>query len=200
MKRFLLSFLFCSILYPSVYAQEGGLEKDSLPVFVIQDRKLSSIVDEFIAQSQKFDDKSLITFYIHINLGDKVVSVNLDIKEQSVNSDSLILYKNPHYHQAFIRHQNILFFANITSSAYAYKYDVLAEWIKRLPTRQNVYFKDSPVDFYEISEWGGNPLEGLIFSSFHEFDGTKWCHGILEDGPENEWIIEEPDSTPINER
>ncbi len=193
MKRLLLSFLFCSILYPSIYAQESGLERDSLPVFVIQDRKLASIVDEFITEAQNFDNNSPTKYYIHINLGDNIVSVNLDIKEQNANSDSLILYKNPHWHQAFIWHQDILFFVNITSSAYAYKYDMLIDWIKKLPIRQVVYFRNPPLDFYEISEWGGNPLEGLIFSSLHEFDGTKWYHGIraYEDDTEYEWQINE---------
>ncbi len=191
MKRFVLSFLLCCILYPSVYAQDCGLERDSLPVFVIQDRELATLVNDFIVKAQTLDNNSSTTFHMHINLRDSVVSVSLDMKAQNVNSDSLVLFKNPNWHQAFIRHQDILFFANITSSTYAYKYDVLAEWIKRLPTRQDAYFKDPPPDFYEISTWGGNPLEGLIFSSYHEYDGTKWHHGYIDqidDPDEFEWI------------
>ncbi len=170
--------LFCCILFQSVYAQDDVLERDSLPVFIIQDREFASLVDDFIVNAQNFINNFPVTFHIDINLGNDVMSVGLNLKEHIRNSDSLILYKNTHIHQAFIWHQTILFFTNITSFAYAYNYDMLTGLIKRSPRKQEVYFKDTPPDFYEISEWGGSPLEGLTFSSFHEYDGTKWYHGI----------------------
>jgi len=178
MRILALSFLFLCTLYPSVFAQKRGLERDSLPVFIIQDPELAFIIDTFIADSQKFINNSSVTFHININLGNDQMSVSLELKEQNENSDSLILYKNSHCHQAFIQHDDILFFAYIKSSTYAYNYDKLSKMIKRLSNKHSIYFQDPPPDFYDISEWGGNPLEGLLFFSFHEYADKKWYHGM----------------------
>lgn len=182
MKRIALIFLFCCMLYTSGYAQKGGLEKDSLPVFIIQDRELASIVDDFIAKAQKIDCHAPTAYHIYVNLYDinltDEVHFLLDRRIQHESSDSLILYKNPYYHQAFIRHRDVLFRANIHSYADSFNYHLLTEMLKVLPEKQAIYFKTPPPDFYDLNQRGGHPMEDTILDSVHEYSRKKWFHGI----------------------
>lgn len=182
MRKITLCFMLCCTLYASVYAQEGRLERDSLPVFVIQDEGLASIVDNFIVEARKLDYQSPATFHVYITLYNIGLSDEihflLDLRKQSEISDSLILYKNPHYHQAFIQHRDVLFRANITSYSDSFNYHLLTKMLKVLPRKQSIFFKDPPPDLYELNRRGGNPLEDTILDSFHEYDGKKWYHGI----------------------
>ena len=182
MRRIVFGFLFCCTLCSSVLAQEVGLERDSLPVFIIQDRELASIVDNFIAESQKIECNAPTAYHIYVNLSDinltDQVHFLLDRREQNEISDSLILYKNPNYHQALIRHKNVLFRVNIHSYANSFNYPRLTGMLTVLPEKQVVYFQDPPPDFYDLNRRGGNPLEDTLLDSFHEYDGTKWYHGI----------------------
>ncbi len=185
MRKIVVGFLLCWVLYPSVYAQKGGIERDSLPVFVIQDRKFASIVDDFIDNAQKIDDHTATAFNISITLSDigltDEIQFWLNLRKQSEFSDSLILYKNPHSHQAFILHRNVLFRANIDSYATSFNYHLLTTMLKMLPEKRVVYFRDAPSDFYDLNRNGGNPLEDTILESFHRYDGKKWSHGVFED-------------------
>ena len=194
MRKIAFSFLFCCTLYTGMYAQECGLQRDSLPVFVIQNRELASIVDDFISETQRINYDAPAAYHIYISLFDRGSSDEmhflLDLRKQSENSDSLILYKNPHFHQAFILHRNVLFRANITSYAASFNYHLLTTMLKALPRKQSIYFKDPPPDFYDLNRRGGNPFEDTIFDSFHEYEGTKWYHGmrVYKDEPEFEFI------------
>lgn len=183
MRKIAMGLLFCCALYPSVYAQEGGLERDSLPVFVIQDREFASIMDNFIDKAQIIDCDAPTAYHIYINLFDigltDEIHFLLDRRKQNESSDSLILYKNPHYHQAFIQHRDVLFRANIHSYANSFNYHLLTKMLEVLPNKQSIYFKDPPPGFYDLNRRGGNPLEDTIFDSFHEYDGSKWSHGIF---------------------
>lgn len=182
MRKIVLSFLFYFALYSSVFAQERGMERDSLPVFVIQDRELASIVDDFIDMAQKIDNDAPAAFNISITMSDigltDEINFWLNLREQNENFDPFILYKNPHFHQAFILHRNVLFRANIHSYAASFNYHLLTKMLEVLPKKQSIYFKDPPPDFYDLNLNGGHPLEDTILESFHGYDGTKWYHGI----------------------
>lgn len=182
MRRIVLNFLFCCTFCTGVYAQDGGLQRDSLPVFVIQDQEFASIVDDFIDKAKKIDNHTSAAFNISITLSDigltDEIHLWLNLREQCEFSDSLTFYKNPHSHQAFILHRNVLFRANIDSYATSFNYHLLTEMLKVLPKKQSILLKAPPPEFYDLNRSGGNPLEDTILESFHEYDGKKWFHGI----------------------
>lgn len=185
MRRIVLIFLLSYALHPSVYAQECGLERDSLPVFVVLDETLGAILDDFIAEAKKIDCLTPTAYHIYIDLFDIGLTDEmhflLDRRKQNENCDSLILYKNPHYHQAFILQKGVLFRANIHSFADSFNYHLLTEMLKVLPEKQAINFKVPPSDFYDLNQIGGNPLEDTILDSFHRYDEKKWSHGVFED-------------------
>lgn len=182
MKGMVLISLFVCAFCLSVNAQGNGLEKKLLPVFVIQDLELARIVDGFIADAKNKEQDTPTVYNIYIDLYD-IVAANefhmiLDRRKHYASLDSMVFYKNPNYHQALIKHKGVLFRTNITSHASIFNYDALSDLIKRLPIRQEAYFKDPPPDFYNLNLRGGNPFKDTILDSYYEYDGTKWHCGF----------------------
>jgi hypothetical protein len=177
MRKLVLGILFSCILHSPVCAQENGLVRDSLPVFIIQDREFASIVDEFIADVKRLDNKTTATFRIDIDIVKDAMYMWLSHIELNRNPNRQILYKSAHDHWAFIRHQNVLFPVNIRSYVVSFNYYILTEMLKVLPEKQDVYFKDFPSDFDDRTSVMGN----VLFFLDYRYDGTKWHKGILED-------------------
>ncbi len=184
MKKVVLGLLFCWAFYPNLYAQKDGIERDSLPVFVVKDQELASIMDDFIDKAREFENHPAAVFNISITLCDvgltDEIRLWLNLREQCEFSDSLILYKNPHSHQAFILHRNVLFRANIDSYANSFNYHLLTKMLKVLPKKQSIYLANPPSGYYDLNLNGGDPMKDTLLESFHEYDGTKWYHGIRE--------------------
>jgi hypothetical protein len=166
----------------NAYAQDGNLERDSLPVFVIQDEELRSIFDDFIAEARKMgyhnsQDYGANINVVHINFTDEM-SLLLNVRKQHETLDFGVLYRNPNYHQAFIKHNDILVRTHIKSYSNSFNYHILTGMLKVLPVKQTIYFKDPPSGFYDLNRMGGDPMDDTLLDSYCEYYDTKWHRGI----------------------
>lgn len=48
-----------------------------------------------------------------------------------------------------------------------------------LSEKQNIYFKNPPLGFYDLNHGGGNQIEDTVLESFHEYDRTEWYHSLF---------------------
>ena len=157
----------------SLFAQDRALEKDSLFVYTVIDKDITAFLDTFILETRNVPYPSK-DYFIYINIGNNdYLEIILDCRKQNEDLDSIILYKHPYYHQAFILHQDILFQANFES------YDVtnyckLAEWLKKVHKKQCVYFKNPPPDFYDNSGKGEIDYEDELMGWLVDFYDGKW--------------------------
>lgn len=180
MKTITFCILFLCLFCSQGYAQDEVLERYSLPVFTIQDSELAAIVDEFlvVVQNIEGDYSSVLYIYVYIEQYYGTIHFNLKLSKQIDTFDSLVLYKNPNYYQAFVQHNNVLFRLNIESYGSVFNYDLVTNMIKRLPNKQSVYFKDPPPGYYDINLRGEGSTANSIYDSFHEYNGVEWYHGI----------------------
>lgn len=181
MKRVVtvLGFLFCLMFYPNLYARNEGIERDSLSVFEIQDLELAAIFDNFIDQAQNLDLEGAV-FWTVFSRDDSIILVDLDVRKQPELSDSLILYKNPHFYLALVRHRNVLFRAYIDFSATSHP--MLKKMLRALPQKQSVYMKDPPSGYYDLNLRGGDPLRDTLLESFwFYYDNKEWREGLYID-------------------
>jgi hypothetical protein len=188
MKKIAFSFLFGCILCTSVFAQDSGLERYSLPVFIIQNCELASLVNDFIEDSKCLDnDHPLVIFYISFDfIGDDSIYVTLRADKPSKDSDSLILHQDPHGQLALIRHGDVLLRADIDYSRDpVFNYQVLTDMLKTLPDKQTVYLKMSHITRK------GDVIDGNNLKiAYLLYDGIKWYLSDFMEIDTEEWIIE----------
>ena len=172
MKFFLFLFMFFYTAGIGLFAQDHALKKDSLFIYTIINKDVTAFLDTFIIETRsiKYPSKD---YFIYINLWDNDnLTINLDCRKKIEGLDSIILYKHPHFQQAFILHKDILFQANFESDDVT-NYCKLTELLKKEYIKQCVYFKNPPQGFYDTSGKGEIDYEDKLMSWLIDYYG-KW--------------------------
>ncbi len=188
MKVRLFFIIFSCMFSPVLYSQHNDVDvcvKDSLNIFIVVDESLSNLIDSFITDVKiDVNSYSCVTYGIDINLfDDESMTLCLDLVEQKACSDSLFLYKNVRLQQAFIFHKGILFQFTFDSSPYPnpFNYCRLAEFLEKWNTRQCVYFKEPPPDFYDTNKKGEYYIENVIKTMPWDYIRGKWINNIVDE-------------------
>jgi len=156
--------------------QNDILRKDSLFVYIVINEEISVFLDSFITEARRSKDYPAVKHSIYLSLyhsGNWLLTADLD--KQKKFSDSIILYKNPYFEQALILHQNILFLFYFTGSDYDPRIDYrrLAELFEKRNVKQCIYFKEPPLNLYDLSTKGFRIKDGIMGWSLRYDDG-EW--------------------------
>ncbi len=176
MKKIVLVIILVYMLYPSIYAQEGGIRKHSVAVFEIIDSTFAGIVDDFISKAKRDYSLDTVEFNIDIFQFRDVIYVNLCLWEQNKADKDIVMYRHPDC-QTLIKHQNILFRTYVSRDSGAYLYNRLTSSLRPMPHRQNIYIKEPPLNFYSKNNKGGD--RHLILRSEYEYKDNQWDRGNL---------------------
>ena len=173
MKNFLFVYLFFLIASISLFAQDHTLKKDSLFVYTVLDKNITAFLDTFIIETRRIKYPSK-DYFIYVNFwGNDNLTISLDCRKQKEDRDSIILYQNPYFQQAFILHQDILFQANFESNDIT-NYHKLTEIFEKVDERHCIYFKNPPLDFYDLSRKGEIDYEDQLISWLIDYYLGKW--------------------------
>jgi len=178
MKKNAFLFLFFCIVCVELFSQKCDYITDSLFVYTVVDREITAIIDSFIIETQSIKYLSMDYFLYFQLRGDNALTIILDCRKKKEVSDSVFLFKNPHYNQAFILHQDILFKANFTSDDIT-KYCNLSDFLKKYEKKQFVYFINAPSDFYDISLKGEIDYEDELMSYLVDFHNGKLFEKVI---------------------
>lgn len=149
MKKLFMSLLFCITVLPKSDAQGEISGSDSLCVYSVIDENISLFLDSFIHEAKSNSNFSEGSFVFYLDLyenGNMFLTMYLINHSQS--PDSILLYKNPYYHQNFVLFKGLLIQANFRAYNNVLNFCKLTKMFS-LDFKQNVYFKKPPPDFFD---------------------------------------------------
>ena len=156
----------------SLFAQDRALNKDSLFIYTVIDKDITVFLDTFIIETRNVEYPSK-DYFIYISIWDDDLTIIMDCRKRKECLDSIILYRHPFFHQAFIQHQDILFQANFELSDTT-NYCKLTDLLKKGHEKQCVYFNNPPPDFYDTSRKGEIDYEDELMSWLIDYYHGKW--------------------------
>lgn len=197
MKKIVCGLLFCWVACFNLYAQEETseqvLEEASMPVFVIRNRGLAAVFDDFIDKAKGINRSGTI-FGVSFTMFDIDSKDKVDICIYAVRppepQDSLTLYIPRDFQWAFIRHRDILFRVQFYSYTTSFNYYLLTDMLKKLPQKQKIYLKNPPPDYYPRPVY---EYPELLLAEMYDYNGEEWYYGIRV------WIDEDYEIIELNQ-
>lgn len=179
MKKLLIIFLFFLAIDSNLYSQKGITGSDSLSVYMVVDKDIATIIDSFIvdAQNSIYYPIGMLSIYLDL-YDDGSMFLTLNLIKNLKPVDSIILYKNPYYHQCFILYNDILFQANFMAHNDVLNYCNLTNLFTTSLKKQIVFFKKPPPDFYDTRRSGEIVYEDIIIGYGYDYYQGRWQNAI----------------------